>query len=59
MPRVKHGNQHSQHPKKHKKQACVSICDALLSHDLFMFHALTQEIRTIKTFIKYKSTTAD
>ena len=38
----------------------ISISDALLSRNLFndmnkwMCHALTQGIRTIKTFIKYK-----
>ena len=43
----------------------ISICGAFLSHDLFndiikwMCHALTQGIRTIKTFIKYKSAAAD
>ena len=42
----------------------ISICVALLSRDLFndrsecVCHALTQEIRTIKTFIRYKSATA-
>ena len=42
------------------------ICDALLSHDLFndisckwVCHALTQGIRTIKSFVKYKSAAAD
>ena len=43
----------------------ISICDALSSHDLFndmsecVCHDLTQGIRTIKTFIKYKSATGD
>ena len=41
----------------------ISIRDALLSHDLFndkwLCHVLTQGIRAIKTFIKYKSATPD
>ena len=42
----------------------ISIGDALLSHDLFnvisecIIRTLTQGIRTIKTFIKYKGATA-
>ena len=38
----------------------ISICDALSSH-LFndISKCITQVIRTIKTFVKYKSATAD
>ena len=43
----------------------ISICDALLQHDLFndiikrICHTVTQGIRTSKTFIKYESATTD
>ena len=42
----------------------IPICNAVLLRDLFndfkqMCHTVTQGIRTIKTFFKYKSATAD